>query len=471
MTPRKTLDDYQIVSRDFLLNTGKFVALLDEPGVGKTGPAIMASYQVRKDGGFKAPVLITVPAYLINNWKKEIHDFIPHAKVVSADGTGFQARREAFLSVDADFVLTSYNNWGSKVKGTYQYPELADTKWSAYIFDEGHRLRGRNSSWTKHVFRTRLANSPNRETPIYLLTGTPFVRDGGDFFPYFHLHNKKKYGSYWKFVQDRCITVDTPWGTDVRNIRKSYTEEFKKELAEFSLRRTVKEIPQLENLEFQETWYETPTPPSVVKAIRKAKKEYVLEHPDMGRAELFESAGALYVAQRQIATDPPTKVKPKIDWLKDFLADRKGQVVVYTWFKNSARMVHEAIGSTNGRLAYLATGDMTPSRRAASVDLWREDSTGVLVATIPALKEGISLTEANEVVFLEHSELPADLEQCIKRLCRRGQKKIVQVHHVDAEKTVDMAIRKVLTSRTQGINEVLANWLTADEEQEDEWFN
>lgn len=32
MNPKKTLDDYQIESRDFLLG-GKFRALMDEPGV------------------------------------------------------------------------------------------------------------------------------------------------------------------------------------------------------------------------------------------------------------------------------------------------------------------------------------------------------------------------------------------------------------------------------------------------------
>src|SRR5690606_34656508 len=97
-----------------------------------------------------------------------------------------------------------------------------------------------------------------------------------------------------------------------------------------------------------------------------------------------------------------------------------------------ARAIHEAIGNKD-HLAYLATGDMSTEKRLSSVEMWKEDPTGVLVATIPSLKEGISLTEASEVVFLEHSELPADIEQTIKRLCRRGQDKVVQVHHVRAK--------------------------------------
>ena len=31
--PEKILDDYQVESRDFLLNSGRFAGLFDEPGV------------------------------------------------------------------------------------------------------------------------------------------------------------------------------------------------------------------------------------------------------------------------------------------------------------------------------------------------------------------------------------------------------------------------------------------------------
>ncbi len=467
MTPTKTLDDYQIVSRDFLLNSGRFALLSDEPGCGKTGPAIMAGLELAIRHG--ETVLVTAPAYLLPNWEKEIRAFCgPAVQVVRADGAGPESRLKA-LSSDAHFVLTSYNNWGQKDKdGSYRYKVLVERGWAAYIFDEGHRLRGRNSNWTKHVFRTRLTGSANRNTPIWLLTGTPFVRDGGDFFPYFHLYDKKQYGSYWKFVNDRCVVIETPWAKQVGNIRKAYANEFRQELAAFSLRRTVSEIPQLASLEFVENEYRVDMPPSVVQTIKKAKKEYVLDHPDMASPEFLSGSGALYVAQRKLATQPPTKVKPKIDWLKDFLTDKKGKTVVYVWFKDSARAVCDSLGDR----AVLISGDVPPQRRETIIDKWRSSKPGspdVLVATIPSLKEGITLTESRDVVFLEHSELPADIEQCIKRLCRRGQRSLVQVHHVRANKTVDEAIYKVLTGRSSGIQDALAKWIAEDGENED-WF-
>jgi SNF2 family DNA or RNA helicase len=458
----KNLDDYQEVAKEFFLEN-KFACLFDEPGVGKTGPAIMAAWEQMK-GQVGYSTLITCPAYLIPNWEREIHDFVPGAVVVRADGAGIQERRKAF-GAHADFVLTSYNNWSAKIGSDPTYRDLVDQEWAAYIFDEGHRLRGHNSAWTKHVFRVRHSRSANKDTPIWILTGTPFVRDGGDFFPYFHLYDKKQYGSYWRFVNERCVVVETPWSKNVGNISKGYAAQFREELSRFSLRRTTKDIPSLSQLEYRDTEYFVDLPKSVVAMIKKAKKEYVLDHPDLASPEFLTGSGALYVKQRQIATVPPTKQNPKLEWLKDFLTDKKGKVVVYVWFKDSARAICDSLGDR----AVLITGDVPTTRRADVVDTWRSPSgPDVLVATISALKEGISLTESRDVVFLEHSELPADIEQCVKRLCRRGQNHLVRVHHVHANQSVDMVIRKSLDNRDIGIAEAMAKWIA--EEEEDEWF-
>lgn len=464
--PLKSLDDYQVESMEFLRDR-KFAGLFDAPGVGKTGPAIMAGlHHTERVSG--SPVLVTCPAFLIPNWQKEIREFAPYATVLRADGKGHDQRHEALSSNEPYFILTSYNNWSAKDRetGEYQYPELTKNHFSAYIFDEGHRLRGRNSAWTKHVSRIRLAQSCNRETPIWLLTGTPMVRDAGDFFVPFHLYDKKLFSSYWRFVEDRCIVTKTPWKTDVGNIKRSYQAEFRKELAEFSLRRTTADIPQLADLEYIETEYLVNMPKSVLKMMQTMKKEYILEHPDLDSPEFLSGSGAVYTKLRQLATLPPTKENPKVDWLKDFLTDKKGKVVVYVYYRESAKVIADAIGAVGP-----ISGDLPAAKRMELVDTWRHP-TGpqVLVATIPSLNEGISLTEASEIVFLEHTPLPSDIEQTIKRLCRRGQKNVVQVHHVRADKTVDMVTKKVLESRNLGISEALAKYLATEEEESDEWF-
>lgn len=482
------LSDYQEVSRDFLADR-TFACLFDVAGVGKTPPTIVAAWQKIKETGL--PALVTAPAYLLNNWEYEISRFAPGARVVKANGNGYETRRHALAFSEADFVLTSYNNWSAKWTkrheekakevyekqdietledwvraqpkklpraGDLQYEELHKLQWATCIFDEGHRLRGRNSQATKHVYELRRAKSANCSTPTWFLTGTPIVNNPGDLYPLLHLWDKRQYKSYWNFVGEYCRVVKTPWSTEVGQLRAGMDEEFQSLLAKFSLRRTLEDVPSLASLESTERDYMVDLPASVNKMIETARKEYIIEHEDLANAEFVSGGGALYSKLRQLSTVPPTAEKPKIDFVSDFLQDHFGPVVVYTWYKASARAVAASL-EKGKRPVTVVTGDVDTSKRSALVDRWKTHKDGVLVATISSLKEGISLVHASDVIFLEHSELPADLEQCIARLKRRGQTSLVHVHNVFAKRSPDMAIRRHLRERNLGLKRALVSWL------------
>ncbi len=486
------LSDYQEVSRDFLLQAQGVAGLFDEPGVGKTAPTIVAAWEKHVETGL--PVLITCPAYLVENWEWEISRFAPAGATVSlANGTGPAARREA-LQADTSFVIQSYANWSAKVPtrktppkdqydpedmasvdawrdaqpvqlpraGEFQYPDLHDRQWAVTVFDEGHRLRGRSSQCTKHVFELRRARSANLATALWVLTGTPILNNPGDLYPLLHLWDKKRFSSYWNFVGDYCRVTKTPWATEVGQLRKGMEDEFQDLIASFALRRTLKDIPSLSSLEHVEKEYFVRMPKSVEKAIYKAREEYILEHEDLDHTEFVNGGGALYARLRQLATLPPTAAKPKVDFCLEFLEDRLGPVVIYCWYKDSAKGVAEGL-SKSGRPVSVVTGDVPTARRAGVVDKWKEQPNGILVATISSLKEGISLIHAKDIVFLEHSELPADQDQCIARLKRRGQTDVVRVHHVWARNTPDMAIAKHLGERTLGLKQALTSWLREPE--------
>ncbi len=459
--PNKTLSDYQEVSRDWLLGR-PFAANFDEMGVGKSGPAFITGWERHLETGL--PVLWTGPAYSLPPMAKEIIDFLPDAKVVIANGTGFDNRMEALQS-DATFILTSYENWSAKwtgkdhpLSGQYKYKVLSERKWAACIWDEAHRLRGRNSQTTKHVFDLRKARASNLTTPLYVLTGTPMPNNPGDLYALLHLYDKKRFKSYWNFVGTYCYVTQTPWATTVGQLRPGMEEEFQAILEEFAIRRTLKDIPSLATLEHITQDYMVDLPVSVKKTFADARREYIIEHPDLENSEFVNGGGALYSKLRQMATNPPTKEKPKIDFLKDFLEDHFGPVVVYVHYKDSARAVVESLKTTK-RPITLITGEVTPTKRMTLVDEWKTQSNGILVATIQSLKESVSLIHARDVVFLEASELPSDTDQAVARLKRRGQTELVRVHWVWARQTPDVAIRRAVKERTEGLKRALISWL------------
>lgn len=426
--------------------------------VGKTAPTIVAAWERHVETGL--PILITCPAYLVDNWSWEISRFAPEgATVTLANGKGVEYRSKA-LQADTDFIIQSYYNWSAKIPGSknFKYPELHERQWGACIFDEGHRLRGRNSQCTKHVFELRRARSENLHTSLWVLTGTPILNGPGDFYPLLYVRDKKTYSSYWKFVGEFCYVIKTPWQTEVGQLRKGMEDEFQELVGSFSLRRTLADIPSLADLEQVDSDYFVVLPPSVGKTIDKAREEYVIEHEDLEGTEFVSGGGALYSRLRQLATIPPTATKPKVDFCLEFAEDRPGPLVVYTWYRASAKGVAEGLSKTK-RPVTLITGDVPTARRGTLVDNWKEQENGILVATISSLKEGISLIHAQDIIFLEHSELPADQDQCIARLKRRGQTELVRVHHVWARNTPDMGIRRALKERQTGLKAALTSWL------------
>lgn len=457
----KPLDDYQIVARDFLLAENQNLrALWDECGVGKTAPAIAAGVIHGRETGL--PILVTCPPYLIDNWQREIAAFAPAGTTVTAANGSGPAARDAALQAESDFILTGYSNWSAKTAGKYRYPELLSRQWGALIFDEVHRLRGRQSLCTRHVQGMRRAKECNRETPVWGLTGTPIVNNPGDLFPLLNLWKPRVYRSYWKFVNEWCKITTTPWDTIVGQLKPEKEEEWQALTREFSLRRTQKELVQLSHLEEVHQDFEVQLPKSVQKTIAQARKEYRLQHADLPETEYLSGGGALYSRLRQLATLPPTNEKPKLSLCRELLEDRTGPVVVYCWYKDSAAGVAEELAKTK-RPVTVITGDVPAEDRQELVDTWKRDPAGILVATISSLKEGISLIHASTVIFLEHSELPADQEQCVARLKRRGQTRLVEVFHVWALGSPDTAIKKAVTERGGGIQRALRAWLTEGE--------
>lgn len=450
----KTLDEYQIESRDFLRDR-EFAGLFDAPGVGKTGPAIIAGYEKWKETG--RGVLVTAPAYLLSNWANEIRSFVPEASVSLANGNG-RARRTEALEADTTFILTSYNNWSAGRRGDWHYPVLDEREWGALIFDEAHRLRGRNSLCTGHVRELRKRRSPNARTPLWFLTGTPVVNNPSDLYPLLALWRPSEYRSYWRFAKEWCVVTETPWSTEVGNLKPGLGDDFQALLRRFSLRRELLDVPSLCGLEELHTEYYVELPVSVRKTIARAKKEYRIEHPDLQGTEFVSGGGALYPRLRQMATAPPTREKPKVTFVNDFLQDHPEPVVVYCWYRDSAKAVAEGL-TGNKRPVTVITGDVPSKRRGELVDQWSQSANGVLVATISALKEGISLVAATDVLFLEHSELPSDQEQCVARLKRRGQTRLVNVHHVYAKGTPDIAIRRAVINRETSLKSALTSWI------------
>jgi superfamily II DNA or RNA helicase len=412
------LSSYQQEAVDKLVDNQHF-GCFDEMGVGKTPTAIKAMQKVNNG---TAPFLVTVPAYLMGNWKRELEKWVPGAKVAVAQGE--KVDRNVALDSNADIILCSYHAW-------HTHPQLVKRRWQALVFDEAHRLRGRNSQWTKKVFTTQNADSKNKHSRYWFLTGTPIVRDAGDVWPFLYLCNRDSFRSYWNFVEQVCHINVTPWDREVMGVRDP--EEFSNLLSRYSVRRLQKDIPELASLDYasKDIWVEVPK--SVRRMMLDARKTYMLEHPDMETIDV-ESGGVLVQKALQLASVPPTAEKPKLAAFSECLREEvpNERVFAVAWYRATAKAVAETAERTKRPVAMI-TGDQTVNQKQAAVDLYNSNPRTVLVGTVAACKEGLNLQAGKQVMFLEEGDLHQDNLQVIGRCVRRGQTEQVQVRRFITE--------------------------------------
>jgi hypothetical protein len=437
-------------------------------GVGKTPVIVKAVTTRMKETGL--PALVTVPAYLIPQWIGEVQKFAPGTRVFTMDADGWDKRNTALQTgaMAGALILTSYHNWTAKPPKDYKFGKL---RWACIAFDEAHRLRGRNSLWTKAVYALDNSDSKNKSVPMWFATGTPLVRDGGDVYPFLHLCDRQVHSSYWRHVETWCHIEETPWDRKVGKL-KSKTD-FYQMLSRYSSRRVQTD-------QSEPVFNDVPVlmPKSVRQMIIKAKKEFVFEHPDMSDPVVFESAGAVWNKVWELTSMPPTATNPKMDALVDLLSGEltKERVIVAAWHRSVANAALARIQKLRSevrkgnRPVALFTGDVSTKEKLRAIDLYNACADGIIVCTIEALKEGANLQAGHHIVFLQESILPGPNEQLIGRQLRRGQTSTVIVHRIFTKQSIDVAIHKTATDTALDINEAMLQYLTHPEMDETlEW--
>ena len=451
-----TLWDYQKQAKAFLLDNPRSI-LADEPGMGKTFPAISA-------GNFVAPnsrKLVIAPPYLLDQWVQAItqYDSTAISQIVT--------RSSPTISEDyCGWIIVNYHMFMDG--GITKHPELINYHWSVVIADESHRLRGRKSQWTKNVLKLS-------SDYFWMLTGTPIVNNPGDLFPLLRIIDKKTFTSYWRFVGTWCETEQNPWTTVIKGVNPDLEVAFSDMLEPYMLRRTYQtaideeytrtgNVPLWTDLPI-ETPHVFTMPSAMKKAHDTARKEWFIEHPDLNDPVAITSGGALVAKLRQLtagfvvedgAIVGTIKDNPKLSILSEYLADHENEpTIVFCWFRDTCSLTSNHLKGTTNRPVFEIRGGISQADRNTRVEEWKKSSNGIIVATLASLTEGVNLQHSSFLIFLEHDYLPSTIQQAIARVRRAGQTKRVRVVNIMADKSIDTAVYRTLSTRDRNIRRAL----------------
>ena len=338
-------------------------------------------------------------------------------------------------------------------------PELREHTWFHIIVDECHRAQNRKAQQTR-------ALKTLKSTFKTAMSGTPVTNAPYQFWSILNWLYPKEYSSYWRFYAKHVdFEVQYPQGYHKIKGPKN-VELLHDQMNPYYVRHTKKEVlPDLPDKYYTDIWVDLlPEQRRAYNQMRDEMIAWVGKHEEemitapvvvaqMMRLQQFAVASLTMHDSQVIMAEPSAKLNA----LMEILEDNPGvQIVVFSQFKQLINLTEKKLiraGISN----VLYTGDVKDQDRWKAESNFQKGNAQVFLGTIGAGGEGITLTAASNVIFLDRTWSPPKNIQAEDRCHRDGQRSAVQVIDIMAKNTVDLGRDQKLEMKWSWIKQLLGD--------------
>jgi SWI/SNF-related matrix-associated actin-dependent regulator 1 of chromatin subfamily A len=417
----------------------------DEPGTGKTIQAIgLSNYlpEIRR-------ILIVSPAALKLNWSREWRGWdTKELSIGIVNGT-----KDVFPMTDV--VIINY-----EILKTYRWP-LRRINWDLMIVDEAHRLKNKKTNRTREVLGGIQRNAKkeiiDRCSAIpadrkLFLTGTPSLNGKPkELWPLLQALDPSGLGLDWYNYAKRYCQLQEIMQYSFethKNERVGWIWDGADNLGElqqimrsrFLVRRLKCDV--LKDLPEKDRRVVVIEPGRMKKKIQKELETfeaYAKNNPDA-----YDKMPAFEGFSQMLHETGLALVKPAIEIIEDDMEERD-KIVVMAYHKDVAGKIFEHFKDR----ALLVTGDIAPEKRVPIVDRFQKEPIfKVLVCTQDSASEGLTMTAASLMIFVERSWQRGGIIQAEDRIHRIGQKsRAVYKHLVLADSLGERQIRSFVAKQ------------------------
>ena len=409
----------------------------DDMGVGKTIQALAYAALYPKE----RPLVIVSPANVKYNWKKEATKWLPNESVHVVDS----GKASAFEP--ADIIIINYDLMNK------QQDRLAQLSPAITVFDEIHYLKNSKAQRTAASIRVgRLSQK------VIGLSGTAISSRPAEFFNSLNLLSSSQFPSEWDFKQRYCDPWHNGFGWDFKGA--SNTKELNERTRDMCIRRLKKEVL-------------TELPDKVrqfipIELSKSERKEY-----DDKQDEYYYTMDSHYAHEIPLPKGfmlnmlsdlrhicGRMKVPRAVEWIgsRYDLTDGK-PLVVFCHHKDVLSGIADQLSAlkqyTHIRHDRI-DGSVSSKRRQEIVESFQSGGLDVLLCNTIAAKEGITLTAADTVLFIEREWVPTDEEQAEDRVYRMGQEsQSVHAVYLSVANSIDEHFDRVIEGKRQVVKAVL----------------
>lgn len=396
-----------------------------DPGLGKSRIAIETR---ERRGKTRHPnCLIVAPSHLIPNWKNQIATWAPPGRIVTAITSG----KDIYDLFDTDYAIISYE-LSQKAEQFFEWADMV-------VLDEAHYLKTMEAKRTEFIHKSIYENSLKS---VLMLTGTPIKNRVSEYYSLLALTHYNPAVADSKFLEKFPTSIDF---ADHFSYRHEYTMEVGFKRIKVVKWVGVRNLPELKKWlkgNYLRINGDQDLPPLIFKdVIVSEKSEDELEKAFLA---FFSDEGKDSVKPRAKADAALAKAPLTIKYCKD-LIEEVGPIVVFSDHVEASEKIAQGLGTV------ALNGNVPVHTRAKLAKRWQEGAGGpALVASIPALKEGVDLVRANHLILNDLPWVPGDLTQVIHRIRRISQKKTCVVHRILGSPQ-DKKIGDVIIQKTNDI--------------------
>jgi superfamily II DNA or RNA helicase len=401
--------------------------IADEQGLGKTVQALAA---LEYDEAF--PALVVCPASMKLTWERESLHWLPERRVAVLEGRRPRAFTEA--AEEAEIVVVNYDILEAHCQ------RLAGLGLRALVMDESHYVKNPRARRTKAAIE--LANKLPDDALRLGLTGTPILNRPEELVSQLRLLGRlSDFGSGARLARRfRHAASDDRLHWNLR--------------AHCYVRRTKQQVlPQLP-AKRQDT---VPVLLSNEHEYRLAERDVIawLQTLPLDLSTIDAKVAAALRAEqlvrlnnlRQLAASG--KLPTALAWIGDFLHSGE-PIVVFAEHVAIQKAVLERFPGA----VHILGADSSRERQRAVDAFQAEDGPQLMVCSMKAASQGITLTRASNVAFLELDWTPARHDQAEDRLHRIGQESAVTAWYLLAPDTIDETMAELLQRKRNLINAV-----------------
>jgi len=363
---------HQQEAKLFLLSRRRAI-LADQPRVGKTLPTAAAALE-------NLPALIVCPAIAKTVWEAAFNKLAPSVSVHVVNG-----KKGASEVNSADITIINYD--------VLQYGVTNVDKYKTLVLDECHRIKNPKAARTKAAMLAM-----KKIGHVYALSGTPIPNRPIELWPI--LHGLGVYrGGWFDFAARYAKMWSAPWGLDTSGA--SNLPELKDLMRPYVLRRKKENI-------FKD--YKDPQVSLITFDLANDKREQAFDadalvaNPNAlmafeGLAEIMREAGM-------------RKVKAASEFINDLLQANE-PVVVFAHHKDVVAALQEELKEHK---PVIVVGDTTRLKRDMAIEAFQAGKTKCIIGNIAAMSEGVDLSAADTIVFVECTWSTSALEQASSRV-------------------------------------------------------